>query len=60
MNKEKQDYILYGDFDGMEALGYKVMFPIPIKIEIMMDRLFNGYEKDGINRIMTVKEIEYD
>lgn len=57
----KKEYVMNGDFDGHEALGIKVMFPIPMKIRIMMDRLFNGYEtKDGITRIMTVEDINFD
>lgn len=56
----KKEYVNYCDFDGHEALGIKVMFPIPMKIRIMMDRLFNGYEIDGLYRIMTVKDIDFD
>jgi len=58
--EDKMRYVDYGDFDGLEAMGMKVMFPIPIKIEIAMDRMFNGNVRDELYRIMTVQEIKYE
>ncbi len=60
LREEKMEYALNGDFDGLEAMGMKVMFPIPILIEIAMDRMFNGNVKDELYRIMIVQEIKYE
>ena len=60
LSQQKKEYHDYGNFDGLEAMGMKIMFPIPILIEIAMDRMFNGNVKDELYRIMTVQEINYE
>lgn len=60
LKEEKREYRDYSGFDGLEAMGMKVMFPISILIEIAMDRMFNGNVKDELYRIMTVQEIKYE
>jgi len=60
LKEQKREYRDYSNFDGLEAMGLKVMFPIPINIEIAMDRMFNGHVKNELYRIMTVQEIKYE
>ena len=60
LTEQKREYVDYGSFDGYEAMGLKLMIPIPIMIMIAMDRIFNGTIKDELYRIMTVQEIKFE
>jgi hypothetical protein len=58
--REKDCFIQDADFDYFEATGQKLILPIPLKICIALDRMFEGHvNKDGIYRLMVIEEISF-